>query len=81
MNGMRAAGRLAVALTTEYAPDTNLTQTCVLFIRWSVELVELYTRPLERRKGLHLVTGPYLYTHAPEGSAYLPKRWACTTGW
>ena len=37
MNGMRAAGRLAVALTTEYAPDTNLTQTCVLFIRWSVE--------------------------------------------
>lgn len=49
MNGMRAAGRLAVALTTEYAPDTNLTQTCVLFIRWSVELVELYTRPLERR--------------------------------
>ena len=30
------------------------------------------------RKGLHLVTGPYLYTHAPEGLAYLPKRWACT---
>jgi len=25
------------------------------------------------------VTGPYLYTHAPEGSTYLPKRWTCTT--
>ena len=33
------------------------------------------------RKGLHLVTGPYLYTRAPEVWAYLPKRWACTTGW
>ena len=28
---------------------------------------------------LLLVTGPYLYTHAPEGSTYLPKRWTCTT--
>ena len=30
-------------------------------------------RALADRKGLHLVTGPYLYTRAPEGSAYLPK--------
>ena len=25
------------------------------------------------RKVLLLVTGPYLYTHAPQGSAYLPN--------
>jgi hypothetical protein len=33
-----------------------------------------------RRKVLLLVTGPYLYTHAPMGpDVQTPMRWACTT--
>ena len=34
------------------------------------------------RKGLHLVSGPYLYTPAHPRVSVPPRtRWACTTGW
>ena len=44
-----AGGRTVAGWQLRLQPSTHPTQTCVLFIRWSVELVELYTRPLERR--------------------------------